>query len=82
MLYTTMQPQNFLGSGEELFFKCFTIHIYGHGSHLVHGAEPFEQIVSCFYGQQTPCEIWVMQICRKKFKGQPTNVWSSFEQTW
>ena len=32
MLYTKIQPQNFLSSGEE-DFKCFTI--YRHGSHLV-----------------------------------------------
>ena len=33
------QPQRFLGSGEE-DFVCLTI--YGHGGHLVNGAEPFE----------------------------------------
>ena len=32
MLYTKIQSESFLGSGEE-DFKCFTI--YGHGSHLV-----------------------------------------------
>ena len=31
MLYTKIQPQSFLGSGEE-DFECFTM--YRHGSHL------------------------------------------------
>ena len=43
MLYTKIQSQNFLSSGEE-DFKCFTI--YGHGAALFNGVEPFEQIAN------------------------------------
>ena len=43
MLYTKIQSQNFLSSGEE-DFKCFTI--YGHGATLFSGVEPFEQIAN------------------------------------
>ena len=32
MLYTKIEPQSFLGSGEEAFLNVFTI--YGHGGHL------------------------------------------------
>ena len=32
MLYSKIQPQSFLGSGEEDFLSVFTI--YGHGGHL------------------------------------------------
>ena len=38
MLYTKIQPQTFLGSGEE-DFKCFYM---GMAAILFNGAEPFE----------------------------------------
>ena len=34
MLHTKFQSHRFIGSGEENFFKVFTI--YGHGGHLGH----------------------------------------------
>ena len=34
MVYSKTQPQSFLGSGEEDYFRSFTI--YRHGGHLVH----------------------------------------------
>ena len=44
MLYTKIQPQSFIGSGEEYFQVSFTI--YGYGGYLLNGVEPFEQIVN------------------------------------
>ena len=39
MICAKIQPQGILGSGEEDFFKLFTI--YGHGGHLGHRLRQF-----------------------------------------
>ena len=44
MLYTKIQPQSFLGSGEEDFEML--LQYIGMAAFLCNGAEPFEQIVN------------------------------------
>ena len=47
MQYTKIQPHSFLTSGEEDFFKCFTIIYYmGMAAVLLNGMEIFEQTVN------------------------------------
>ena len=44
MLYTKIQPENFLSTGEEDFLSVLTI--YGHAAILINDAKPFEQSVN------------------------------------
>ena len=55
MLYTKIQSQRFLGSGEE-HFKCFLPYM-GMAAILLNSAEPFEHLTIPLW-QETPCEIW------------------------
>ena len=55
MLYTKIQPQSFLGSGEEIFLSILPY--IGMAAILFSNAKLFEQIVSTTW-QKTPCEIW------------------------
>ena len=36
MLHAKFQGHRSIGSGEEDFFKVFTMYMYGHGGHLGH----------------------------------------------
>ena len=58
MLYTKIQPQCFLGSGEE-DFKYFFCFFFNHmAAILFNNAEPFGQIDYIPLRQKVPCEIW------------------------
>ena len=45
MLYTKIQPQSFLGSGEDFFF---VLPYMGKATILFNGAAPFEEVINTF----------------------------------
>ena len=55
MLYTKIQPQSFLGSGEEVF-QVFLPYM-DMAAILFNGAEPVEEIGNTLL-TEVPCEIW------------------------
>ena len=57
MLYTKIQPQSCLGSGEEVFMFYFLLRYTGKVAILFSGAKPFEQTYE-YFRQKAPCEIW------------------------
>ena len=53
MLYTEIQPQSFLSSGEKKFLSVLPY--MGMASILLNGADPFEQIVNILSTERRPC---------------------------
>ena len=52
MLYTEIQPQSFLSSGEKIFLSVLPY--MGMASILLNGADPFEQIVNILSTERRP----------------------------
>ena len=51
MLHTKFQDHQYMGSGEEDFFKVFTI--YGHGGHVGH----VTQLICIYFHSHSPSSI-------------------------
>ena len=56
MLHTKFQGHRFIGSGEEDFFKVFTI--YGHGGHVGHVTQTHLYKFSFLFSLKLSFEFW------------------------
>ena len=76
-IYTKIQPQSFLGSGEE-DFKCFTI--YGHGGHLVPRPETIQ--TNCLYPFDRRLHVKMGKIARAVLIGLLKFWWALWKFWW